>query len=57
MTDAHGALSPFGVKTQGLVAQDLPPEALHLLQQRGTEVHYRRGQTVLRRAELPEHIF
>jgi hypothetical protein len=56
MSDKTAALSPFGVKTRGFTAEDLPSEAHSLLWQKGTTRRYRRGQEVQRRAEVPPQV-
>lgn len=55
MNDPSGAFSPFGIKTVGFTVHDLPPEARHLLQTRGTRRRYRRGEEVQRRGVVPAH--
>lgn len=51
--DNSAALSPFGVKTVGFTAQDLPEDARVLLQQKGVVRRYRRGEEVLQRHVVP----
>lgn len=53
MNDPSGAFSPFGIKTVGFTVHDLPPEARHLLQSRGTRRRYRRDEEVQRRGVVP----
>jgi len=55
MNDPSGAFSPFGIKTLGFTVHDLPPEARHLLQTRGTRRRYRRDEEVQRRGVVPAH--
>lgn len=53
MPERSAALSPFGVKTAGPTADDLPPEAQAFLLREGFERVYQHGESVLRHLEVP----